>query len=109
MSRYLLNFPWNDYCFWTCNPDLAAAAVSEVMDLGMREFIPSSLIIFSPSNPWSDYVCSSAISDRKGAHRLYQDSPSELTHVTKSRSAVNGNCVILRLLLCLYSHMFNVV
>ena len=37
---------------------------------------------FSPSNPWFDYACSSAISDREGVHRSYQASPSELTHAT---------------------------
>ena len=41
-----------------------------------------SLITFSPSNPWFDCACSSAISDREGAHRSYQASPSELTHAT---------------------------
>ena len=41
-----------------------------------------SLITFSPSNPWFDCMCSSAISDREGAHRSYQASPFELTHAT---------------------------
>ena len=82
MSNYLLDFPWNDYCFRTRDPDLAATAVGEVVDSGMRAYIPYSLTTFSPSNPWFDRVCSSAISDREGAHRSYQASPSELTHAT---------------------------
>ena len=82
MSNFLLDFPWNDYCFWTRDPDLVAIAVGEVVDLGMRSYIPYSLITFSPSNPWLDRACSSAISDREGAHRSYQASPSELTHAT---------------------------
>ena len=53
---------------------------SKVMDSGMRAYIPYSLITFSPSKPWFDRACSSAISDREGAHRSYQASPSELTH-----------------------------
>ena len=81
MSNFLLDFPWNDYCFWTCDPDLAATAVGEVMDSGMRAYIPYSLITFSP-NPWFDRACSSAVSDREGAHRSYQASPSELTQAT---------------------------
>ena len=48
----------------------------------MRAYILYSLITFSPSNPWFDRACTSAISDREGAHRLYQASPSELTHAT---------------------------
>ena len=44
--------------------------------------MPYSLITFSPSNPWFDHACSLAISDREGAHRSYQASPSELTHAT---------------------------
>ena len=68
MSNFLLDFPWSDYCFWTCDPDLAATAVGEVLDSGMRAYIPYSLIIFSPSNPRFDRACSSAISDREGAH-----------------------------------------
>ena len=48
----------------------------------MRAYIPYSLITFSPSKPWFDRACSSAISDREGAHRSYQASPSELTHAT---------------------------
>ena len=67
MSNFLLNFSWNDYCFLTCDPDVAAAAVGEVVDSGMRTYIPYSLINFSP-NPWYDRACISAISDREGAH-----------------------------------------
>ena len=48
----------------------------------MSENIPYSLITFSPSNPWFDRACYTAISDREGAHRSYQASPSELTHAT---------------------------
>ena len=51
MGNFLLDFPWNDYCFQTHDPDLAATAVGEVMDLGMRAYIPYSLKTFSPSNP----------------------------------------------------------
>ena len=79
MSNFLFDFPWNDYCFRTRDPDLAATAVCEVLDSGMRAYIPYSLITFSP-NPWFDRACSSAISDREGVHRSYQASPSELTH-----------------------------
>ena len=82
MSNFLLDFPWNDYCFRTCDPDLASTAVGEVMDSGIRAYIPYSLMTFSPSNPWFDRVCSSAIRDRKGAHQSYQSFPSELTHAT---------------------------
>ena len=46
MSNFLLDFPWDDYCFRTRDPDLAATAVGEVMDLGMRAYIPYSLITF---------------------------------------------------------------
>ena len=34
MSNFLLDFPWNDYCFQTHYPDLAATAVGEVIDFG---------------------------------------------------------------------------
>ena len=40
MSDLLLYFPWNDCWFRTRNPDLAVAAFGEVMDLGMRAYIP---------------------------------------------------------------------
>ena len=33
----------------------------------MRAYIPYSSITFSPSNPWFDWACSSAVSDREGA------------------------------------------
>ena len=82
MSNFLLDFPWNDYCFRTRDPDLAATAVGKVVDSGMRAYIPYSLTTFSPSNPWFDHACSSAILDREGAHRSYQASPSELIHAT---------------------------
>ena len=80
MNNFLLDFPWDDYCFRTCDPDLAATAVGELMDSGMRAYIPYSLITFSSSKPWFDRAYSSAISDREGAHRSYQASPSEPTH-----------------------------
>ena len=82
MSNFLFDFPWDDYCFRTRDPDLVATAVGEVMDSGMRAYIPYSLITFSPSKLWFDRGCSSAISDREGAHRSYQASPSELIHAT---------------------------
>ena len=82
MSNFPLDFPWNDYCFRNCNPDLVGTAVGEVLDSGMRVCIPYSLITFSRSNPWLDRACSSAVSDREGAHRSYQASASELTHAT---------------------------
>ena len=50
--------------------------------MGMRANISYSLKTFSPSNPWFDRACSSAISDREGVHRSYQASPSELTHAS---------------------------
>ena len=50
----------------------------------MRAYIPYSLKTFSPSNPWFDRTCSSAISDREGVQRSYQASPSELTHANVS-------------------------
>ena len=71
MSNFLLDFPWDDYCFRTRDPGLEATAVGEVMDSGMRAYIPYSLTTFSPSKPWFDCACSSAISDREGAHRSY--------------------------------------
>ena len=81
MSNFLLDFPWNDYCFRTRNPDLAATAVGEIMDSGMSAYIPYSFLTFFPSNPWFDCACSCAISDREGAHRSCQAS-SEHTHAT---------------------------
>ena len=82
MSNFLLDFPWNDYCFWTRDPDLAATALGEVVDLGMRVYIPYSSITFSPFNTWFDCGCSFAISDKEGAHQSHQASPFELTHAT---------------------------
>ena len=82
ISNFLLDVPWNDYCFRTRDPDLVATAVGEVMDSGMRTYIPYALTTFSLFNPWFDRGCSFAISEREGAHRSYQASPSELTHAT---------------------------
>ena len=56
--------------------------LQQLVSSGMRAYIPYSLITFSPSNPWFDRACSSAIADREEVHRPYQASPSELTHAT---------------------------
>ena len=82
MSDFLLDILWNDNCFRTRDPDLAATAVGKEIDSGMRTYSPYSSIAFSPSNPWFDHACSSAISDSKGVHRLCQTSSSELTCAT---------------------------
>ena len=82
MSYFLLDSPWNDDYFRTRDPDLEATAVGETVDSGMRTHIPYSLTTFSPSNPWFDHACSSAISDREGVHCPDQSSPSQLTHAT---------------------------
>lgn len=65
MSNFLLDFPWNDLCFQTRDPDLVATAVGKVMDSGMRAHIPYSLITFSPPNSWFDHACFSFILDRE--------------------------------------------
>ena len=59
MSNFLLDFPWNDYCFRTRDPDLAATAVGEVVDSGMRAYIPYSLKInfFSNIFPFLSVIC----------------------------------------------------
>ena len=54
MSNFLLDLPWNDYCFWTLTWWLVATAVGEVVDSVMRTYIPYFLTTFSPSNPWFD-------------------------------------------------------
>ena len=81
MCNFLLDFLWNDYCFRTHDPNPVAASIGEVMDSGIRAYIPYSSITFSSSNPWFDHACPSAISDREGAHWSYQAS-SEITHAT---------------------------
>ena len=35
-----------DYCFWTCNLDLAATAVGDAITLGVMAYIPSFSITF---------------------------------------------------------------
>ena len=47
---------------------------------GARAIAPYAPYKSNPANPSFDRACSSAISDREGAHRSYQASPSELTH-----------------------------
>ena len=85
MSEFLSDFSQNDYCFRTRNPGLEATAVDEVITSGIRAYISSS-ITFSPSNPWFDRVCASAIADREGVHWSLQD-PPELTHARNRGSA----------------------
>ena len=80
MSDFLLDFPWTDYCFHSRDPDRAAVAVAEVITSGMEAYIPSSTKTFSPSNPWYDGACSSAIRARESTHQSYQASPSEHSH-----------------------------
>ena len=82
MSNFFVDFPRNDYCFRTRDPDPVATAVGEAVDSRMKAYIPYSLITFSPSKTWFDRACSPSISDREGVHRSYQASPSELTHST---------------------------
>ena len=36
MSNFLLDLPWNDYCFWTRDPDLAVTAVGEFGNEGIH-------------------------------------------------------------------------
>ena len=90
MSNFLLDFPWSDYCFLTRDPDLMATAVGEVMDSGMRAYIPYSVITFSPSNPWFDCAYSSAISDREETHQSYQPSRSGLMLLFSARNCCSA-------------------
>ena len=66
---FLLDFPWNNYCFQTFNPDLAATAIEEVITSGMEACIPSSKT-YSISSPWHDHTCPSALLAKEKVHQL---------------------------------------
>ena len=79
MSAFLLDFPWDDYCFRSGDPDVVAPLVTDVMVAGMEAYVPHSDKTFSPSKPWFDHACSMAVEAKKRAFRSYQSSPSDLT------------------------------
>ena len=79
MSDFLKDFPWEDYCFRSRDPDQVAPKVAEVLTSGMEAYIPSSTKTFSPSKPWFDHACSLAIQARERAYQSYEDSPSKLS------------------------------
>ncbi|MEL6203679.1 MAG: hypothetical protein AAFR39_15140, partial [Pseudomonadota bacterium] len=72
MSAFLLDFPWDDYCFRSGDPDVVAPLVTDVMVAGMEAYVPHSDKTFSPSKPWFDHACSMAVEAKKRAFRSYQ-------------------------------------
>ena len=95
ISDFLSDFPWGDVCFRSGDPSVAVSQIEEVIMAGMEEYIPSTIKTFSPSNPWFDRACSSAIQVRERAHQTWVSSPSILTH-TNFISARNRTNSITR-------------
>ncbi|KAK7082431.1 hypothetical protein SK128_015750 [Halocaridina rubra] len=79
LRNFLFDFPWDDYCTWSRNPDQVALKVAVIMTVGMEAYIPSSTKTFSPLKHWFDRACSMAIPARNRSHQSYQVSPSDLT------------------------------
>ena len=80
LSSYFLDFPWEDYCFRSGDPDTVAPLVTDVIVSGMEAYVPFSIKTFSPSKPWFDHACFLAVQARERAFRSYRSSPSALTH-----------------------------
>ena len=80
LSSYFLDFPWEDYCFCSGDPDTVAPLVTDVIVSGMEAYVPFSIKTFSPSKPWFDHACFLAVQARERAFRSYRSSPSALTH-----------------------------
>ena len=95
MSDFLNDFPWEDYCFRSRDPDQVAPKVAEVLISGMEAYIPSTTKTFSPTKPWFDHACSLAIQAQEREYRSYKDSPSELS-LNIFRSARNRCAMQIR-------------
>ena len=82
LREFFHDFPWDDYCFSSLNPNQVALRATEVLVSGMEAYIPSSVKSFSPTKPWFDRSCSSATQARDRAYRAWQNSRSPTTHST---------------------------
>ena len=80
LREFIRDFPWDDYCFSSQNPNQVALSATEVLVSGMEAYIPSSVKSFSPTKPWFDRSCSSATRARDRAYRAWQNSRSATTH-----------------------------
>ena len=80
MREFFRDFPWDDYCFSSRNPNQITNRIAEVINSGMEAYIPSSIKSFSPTKPWFDRTCSNATQARDRAFRTWKNSPSPITH-----------------------------
>ncbi|MPC12333.1 hypothetical protein E2C01_005021 [Portunus trituberculatus] len=70
-SAIMLIFPGTDYCFRVRDPSRCAERITELKVFGMEAYIPHYFSQPKPSKPWFDTDCSSAIHERKVAHKRY--------------------------------------
>ncbi|MEO1548793.1 MAG: hypothetical protein AAFU74_18770, partial [Bacteroidota bacterium] len=80
LSSFFLDFPLEEYCFRSGSPDDVAPLVTDFIVSGIEVYVPSTLKIFFPSNPWFDRACSQAVLARDRAFKSYQSSPSAVSH-----------------------------
>ena len=78
LSSFYSDFPWDDV-FRPGVTDSATVDVTGTILAGMEAYIPSTTKTFSPSKPWFDESCSSAIEARERAYQAYITSRSNLT------------------------------
>ena len=85
---HLLNFPFNDYCFRSDNPESVLDYTVEVFTSTLDAYVPSTIKTFSSAKPWFNRGCSKTVRSKERAHIAFNRSPSEATH-TSFNSARN--------------------
>ena len=51
IRSFLLDFPWDDYCFTTKDPNVVTQRIVEVYTSAMEVYVPFTFKTFSPAKP----------------------------------------------------------
>ena len=82
IRTHLLDFPFDDYCFRSDNPEVVLKYTVEVFSSTLDAYVPSTVKTFSSAKPWFDRGCSRTVRSKERAHALNEASPSEVNHAS---------------------------
>ena len=80
IRMHLLDFPFNEYCFRSDNPEEVLGYTVEVFTSTLDAYVPSTTKTFSSAKPWFDRGCSRTVKSKEQAHLNFNRSPSQATH-----------------------------
>ena len=91
MRNFFSAFPWNDYCFKNKNATECASVFSEVIQMGIEQYVPFKRVTGKQdSKPWFNKSCSEAVTPKNNAFHNWSSNQSDSNRVIPTK--VRDHC-----------------